>query len=188
MLMTEIKREAVALPAGNADEVLSLASDAEQVLGYSVLRDRLTTSPNVPQLARTLAELGIDILNKADVLTYMRERLIDRTLEVYDEWQKARPEPMASWGYGMNFSGPSWEATPIAKYKDAIPEFVVNKAVQIKRALPEAEIFIRHLTEDKDPFLEVTFGAATEWDADNNGSERYFVEVWEEPKFEGRIR
>lgn len=31
-------------------------------------------------------------------------------------------------------------------------------------------------------------GQANEWNSGDNGSERYFIEVWEEPKFEGRIR
>jgi hypothetical protein len=188
MLMTEIKRSALALPTAHTDEVLSLAADAEVILGYSLLRNSLDAPADTPRLAQVLAELGIEVLNKADVLDYMRERLCDRTLELLDEWQKSNPAALGSWGYGANFSGPSWEATPIDKYREAIPEFVVNKAVQIKRALPEAEIFIRHLTEDKDPFLEVTLGKATDYDADRNGSERYFVEVWEEPKFEGRLR
>ena len=188
MLMTEIKRDAVTLPAIGGDEVLSLADDAAQVLGYQVLRDSLVEPPATPQLATALAELGIDILNKQDVLLYMRERLCDRTLELLDEWQKGNPEPVNTWGYGSGFGGPSWDATPIEKYREAVPEFVINKAVQIKRACPEVQILIRHLTEAKDPFLEVTLGLATEWNADNNGSERYFIEVWEEPKFEGRIR
>lgn len=188
MLMTEIKRSVLTLPVETTDEVSTLAGEAEQVLGYSVLRQSLSAPIEAPRLATALATLGIDILNKQDVLAYMRERLCDRTLELFDEWQKAAPEAIGAWGYGASFGGPSWEATPIDRYKEAIPEFVVNKAVQIKRAVPEAEIFIRHLTEDKDPFLEVTLGKATDYDADRNGSERYFVEVWEEPKFEGRLR
>lgn len=188
MLMTEIKRSVITLPEVGGDEVLTLAADAEIILGYNVLQNSLTTPPETPRLAVVLAELGIEILNKTDVITYMRERLCDRTLELLDEWQKSNPEPFYSWGSGNSFSGPQWSSTAIANYKDAIPEFVVNKAVQIKRALPEAGVFIRHLTEDKDPFLEVTFGDVDKYDSDRNGSERYFIEVWEEPKFEGRIR
>lgn len=188
MQIAEIKRSIPLLPTLGNDEVLTLAADAEIVLGYNVLQNSLTAPPEIPRLAAALAELGIEILNKSDVVIYMQERLVDRTLEIYDEWQKAKPEPLSVWGYGQSFSGPSWEATPIAKYREAVPEFVVNKAVQIKRAVPECEIFIRHLTEDKDPFLEITLGKASEYNSDRNGSERYFVEVWEEPKFEGRVR
>lgn len=187
MLLTEIKHEAVALPIGFTNDVATLAGDAEKVLGYSVLRESLDEPNELPLLAQALATLGIEILNKPQVLAYMRERLIDRTLEVYDEWQKGNPDPISAWGHGESFSGPAWVSTEIARYREAIPEFVVNKAVQIKRALPDVQIFIRHLTEDKDPFLEVTLGKADSYDSDRNGSERYFIEVWEEPKFEGRI-
>jgi hypothetical protein len=187
MLLTEIKRNVITLPEMGGDEVLTLAADAEIILGYNVLQNSLTSPAETPRLAKTLSELGIEILNKQDVTIYMRERLCDRTLELLDEWQKSNPEPVSAWGFGGSFSGPQWSATPISKYTDAIPEFVVNKAVQIKRALPDVQIFIRHLTEDKDPFLEVTLGEADSWNADDNGSERYFIEVWEEPKFEGRL-
>jgi hypothetical protein len=187
MLMTEIKRSVLTLPVESTDDVATLAGDAEAILGYSVLRESLTEPTETPRLAAALASLGIEILNKQDVLNYMRERLCDRTLELLDEWQKGNPAPVSSWGSGEYFMGPSWAPTPIAKYKDKIPEFVVNKAVQIKRALPDVQIFIRHLTEDKDPFLEVTLGKADEYNSERNGSERYFIEVWEEPKFEGRL-
>ena len=188
MLMTEIKRNVITLPVAGTDEVLTVAQDAEEVLGYSVLRQSLTEPPETPRLASVLSDLGIEILNKQDVTAYMRERLCDRTLELLDEWQKGNPDPVNSWGSGNAFIGPQWDVTDIAKYKEAIPEFVVNKAVQIKRALPEVGVYIRHLSEDKDPFLEITLGKANDWDSDKNGSERYFIEVWDEPKFEGRLR
>jgi len=187
MLATEIKRTAFAMPCESEEEVLSLAGEAETVLGYSALRKHLDHPEEKPQLAQALAQLGIEILDHQDVLTYMSERLCTRTQEMLGSWAATNPA-ISSWGSGEYFMGPSWEKTAISKYKEAIPEFVVNKAAQIKRALPECEVWIRHLTEDRDPFLEVTLGKADEWSAAGNGSERYFVEVWDEPKFEGRMR
>lgn len=187
MLQTEIRRDAIILPCEPTGEIGTLAGDAEKVLGYSVLRESIDEPPETPRLAHALGQLGIDILNKQDVITYMSERLCNRTLELLGEWSQRKPA-VSDWGSGEYFMGPSWESTPIAKYKEAIPEFVINKAVQIKQALPECQIWIRHLTEDRDPFLEVTLGKANEYNSGKNGSERYFIEVWDEPKFEGRLR
>lgn len=182
MLLTEIKREAVVLPTEFTSDVATLAGDAEKVLGYSLLRQSLDEPREQPELLKVLGELGIEILNKAQVVTYMRQRLVDRTIEMMGEWEKGEPDPLRSW---TSFSGPSWASTDIAKYKEPIPEFVINKAVQIKQALPQAGICIVHLTEDKDPFLKVTLGKQDEWN--DKVGEAYFIEVWEEPKFEGRL-
>jgi hypothetical protein len=181
MLLTEIKREVVLCPSGVGDDVRSLAEEAERVLGYGRLREALDVPAETPSLLKTLGELGIEILNRESVVTYMRQRMIDRTMEMMGEWEKSGPDPLSSWN---SFSGARWDNTEVDKYKDAIPEFVINKAVQIKRALPEVKIYITHLTEDKDPFLKVEYGKENEWDS--NG-ESYFIEVWEEPKFEGRM-
>lgn len=183
MLATEIKRIEMVVPIGATDQVADLAGDAESLLGYSVLKENLDPPVETPTLARVLAQLGIETLNRVDVIRYMRERLCDRTLELMDEWQKTVPDPLRSWS---NFSGPTWVTTDISKYKEPIPEFVLNKAIQIKRELPDVGVYIYHLTEAKDPFLLVTYGATSEYDFD--AGERYFVEVWEEPRFEGRVR
>lgn len=76
--------------------------------------------------------------------------------------------------------GYAWHRIAISKYLKAIPEFVVNKAIQIKEALPEVKIFVEELQYDPDPFLVVTC-------ENDNFTEQYYVEVWEEPLFEGRF-
>jgi leucyl aminopeptidase (aminopeptidase T) len=99
MLLTEIKHEPISLPPAFDDGMGQLAEDAANFLGYDVLRGSLETPPELPRLAQALAELGIDVLNKQDVLTYMRERLVDRTLELYDEWQKGDLKAINLWGH-----------------------------------------------------------------------------------------
>lgn len=182
MLLTEIKREAVALPTEFTSDVAALAGDAEKLLGYSLLRQSLDEPTEMPELLKVLSDLCIEILNKPSVVLYMRQKLVDRTIELMGEWEKGEPDPLRSWA---SFSGPSWASTEISKYKEPIPEFVINKAVQIKQVLPQVGVYIVHLTKDKDPFLKVTLGKQDEWN--DKAGEAYFVEVWEEPKFEGRI-
>lgn len=182
MLMTEIKRDVLPVLSGISEDVFTLAKDAESVLGYPLLRESLENDPDVPTLRAALGTLGIEVLNKEDVFAYMRERSIERTRELLEVWAVGDFNPQRSWN---RMEGAYWDSTEIAKYKEAVPEFVVNKAVQIKRALPEAELYIVHLTEARDPFLKVTFGDVNEWD--ETKGETYFIEVWDEPRFEGRI-
>jgi hypothetical protein len=78
-----------------------------------------------------------------------------------------------------------WRATPISAYKKPIPEFVLNKAVQIAEKCPKAEFTIEELQVERyqriqrtlpDPFLVAKLG-----------SESFFVEVWDEPLFENKL-
>lgn len=181
MLMTEIRRDTPMLIA-KCDELTTLAEDAVAVLGYERLLQTLDQPTETP-LRDALARLEIQTLNHADVVAYMREQMCERALTALADWTKADPDPLRSWS---SFNAPAWIPTEIEKYKEPIPEFVINKAVQIKRELPDVKIFIRHLSENPDPFLEVHYGDVSEWD-DKTG-ERYFIEVWDEPKFEGRLR
>ena len=72
-----------------------------------------------------------------------------------------------------------WNKTTIKIYGEEgkeIPEYVLNKAIQVKYEVPEVEILIDEFTVVPDPFLFVKLGA-----------ESYYIEVWDEPKFEGRL-
>lgn len=66
-----------------------------------------------------------------------------------------------------------WTNTEIKHYQQPIPEFVLNKALQIKEKVPNAQFFIEHLEEKYDPFLKV-----------KHGNLDLYIEVWDEPKFE----
>lgn len=70
----------------------------------------------------------------------------------------------------------AWGRTPIRYYTEEIPEFVLNKAIQIKKALPTVGVYVEHLVDQPDPFLVVA-----------SGGEEFYVEVWMEPGFEGRV-
>lgn len=142
----------------------TLADEAAAVLGYSA------GSPVVVEttpLAAALAELEIEVLDWREVLRYQYQKQAEANL-------KDLQEPDWSWRREL-----SWKQTPIDEFKSPIPDFVLNKAIQIKKALPECEILIEHLTFD--PFMIVRLKSARGY-----GHEGYYVEVWDESSFERR--
>ena len=175
MKITEITRQENKVVEWT-EPVLTLAAEAEQVLGYSVLKAHQSGEEQSSELQKTLEKLGIETLNKADVERYQAEMLIEQTEIKFQEWRKS---PSGT------FFGPTWEKLTIDKYREPIPEFVLNKAIQVKREMPDVRIYIEHLTEHPDPFLIVATKHETYECLDG---ESFYIEVWEEPKFEGRIR
>jgi hypothetical protein len=180
MNMSEIKWDRLTVQEWS-EPCVSLAAEAQEVLGYSVLQDeQQEPDKGRSALEVVLAKAGIEVLNAEQVHTYQTDLLKQRTIEMLQEWLK---NPTTT------FIGPNWEKTLIAKYEQPIPEFVLNKAIQIKRLMPEVRIYIEHLSEHlsehPDPFLVVTTPHAKYDVLDEN---LFYVEVWEEPKFEGRIR
>ena len=144
----------------------TLADEAATVLGYS------TGSPVVVEaaaLASVLASLEIEVLNWRDVLIYQYQKQAEENSRKIDE-------PDWSWRREM-----TWNLSPIEKFKNPIPAFVLNKAIQIKKALPECEILIESLEQSADPFLIVRLKSARGY-----GYEGYYVEVWDESSFERR--
>lgn len=67
-----------------------------------------------------------------------------------------------------------WEVTPIAHYRQAVPDFALQTALDLKAKLPEVELFIESFEKRKvhDPFLVAVYGG--KW---------YYLEVWNEPGF-----
>jgi hypothetical protein len=175
MNQSEIKRETITVLEWS-EPCVSLAAEAQEVLGYSRLREEQKTKDTYTELQLALSELGIEALNAADVKKYQTELLKERTAEKFQQWLL---DP------GSMFLGPGWEKTEIGKYHQPIPEFVINKAIQIKRRLPDILIFVEHLSDHPDPFLVV---ATKHPDYQYVHKEEIYVEVWEEPKFEGKIR
>jgi len=105
--------------------------------------------------------------------------LVEETVEAYKK--KMRSATMRKFHGNSGYSyRVEWAATPLKSYSHPIPEFVLNKAVQIAEKLPKAQFVIEDLrvrqetrTRNFDPFLIVSLG-----------EEQYYVEVWDEPKFE----
>lgn len=117
-----------------ADERARLAAEAEDLLGYTPLRDAV----KVPgRLARALARLEIDALDQDAVDAYKA-----RMVAHYDSMNKMEQ--------------PTWRLTALADYALPVPEYVLRKAVAIKRELPDARFWVDQLGVD--PFLIVSIG------------------------------
>lgn len=145
----------------------TLADEAAAVLGFSA---NSVVVVQATLLASTLAALDIEVLNWRDVLQYQYQKQAEENC-------KRLEEPGWQWRNDL-----SWSMTPIDKYNKPIPDFVLHKAIQIKKALPECEILVEELQQSPDPFLIVRVKHARGY-----GYEGYYVEVWDESSFEHRL-
>lgn len=66
-----------------------------------------------------------------------------------------------------------WTSTALESYDYPVPEFVLLRACELKEELPLAKFEVEYMRVD--PFLVMVYG-----------SKRYYIDVWDEPKFEGR--
>lgn len=162
-------------------ERLALGQKAETLLSYRVLKSDVTGSVATPvkdigELGKALIVLEIEVLDAAHVVRYQHDMVRDLNQGFTDNLLmsgRINKYVTESWGY----TAAKWGATELSGYMEPIPEFVLSKAVQIKEKLPEVKLYVHHLNQPKlDPFLIAAFG-----------NEVYFVEVWDEPKFEGRL-
>jgi len=184
--MTEIRKQSLGDVERISDTIVDLAQQASDVLGYDLLQKRagvINTAIELTPLQTALKQLEIEILLPGDVLVYQKERQIEQTKANLDVWLKefAQADKVARY---TRFDGPAWVEEKIAEYKQPVPEFVLAKAVQIKQAFPECQIYVESLQDHPDPFLVVAIPHEKDY---YPAKERYYVEVWGEPKFEGRL-
>lgn len=165
-MLTRVKVEADDVDL--SDPRRKLATEAEALLGYTPLREELK-APGRLRLA--LAKLEIEIFDQKKVDSYKAQ--------MADHYRTA--EKMIE---------PTWRITPLSRYLKPVPEFVLAKAIEIKRELPEAHFYIDELAID--PFLIVSIVALTDFVV-NQPSRRLdaemavYVDTWSEPKFEATI-
>ena len=143
----------------------ALAKEAEALLGYNVLRRKL----KIPgKLGEVLACLDIEPLNFEAVEKYKAGMVLWRKKEII-----SRFDP----GYGLTHHiEVLWLRSALGNCKEEVPLFALRKAVQVKKACPEAILEVDELIEEKkviDPFLVARLD-----------DEVYYLEVWKEPKFE----
>jgi hypothetical protein len=148
----------------------ALAIEAEDLLGYTPLRDDVK-APSA--LRRVLAHLEIDVLDEKTVDAYKKQMVAH-----YDTHGKMKM--------------PTWRLAAIENYALPIPEFVLRKAVAIKKELPAARFYVDHLAID--PFLIVSMEQDDMEDPNTNLASRHldanteaYIECWDEPKFEGKL-
>jgi hypothetical protein len=154
-------------------ETRELAEQASSLLGYTGLSAHLVGSEVQAKLSGPLTEsllkLDIQVLDTNSVISYQLEEAMRRTKEVIGSNLK-------NWVSGW-FGPANWGNTGIEEYRQPIPQFVLNKAVQIKKALPDVMFRVQHLNDaHADPFLVAV-----------RGDEVYYIDAWDEPKFEERL-
>jgi hypothetical protein len=179
MTKEELKRESLAvLDFSEGTALCSLAAEAESVLGYKVLASVAEKQEKkLGILAKALGTLEIQPFRDEDVKAYCAERRTAANLAALQEFL-ARADCANDSYFSLD-----WRKEKISEYRLPVPEFVLNKAVQIKKACPEAELWIESLK--RDPFLVVTIpDSSNSW---ASPLEEFYIEVWDEPKFEGRM-
>jgi hypothetical protein len=155
----ELRRRAILLSTPKT-EVEKLAEEAVRVLNYNVLAEHIGMGGKLTQVLRTLQ---IPILNTDEVERYKRYM---------------GEKVQASLGGGHRYVA-QWRTLRIEYYKEPIPEFVLRKAVDIKKRIPEVCLNVDFLEigfKSADPFLQARFG-----------TEDYYIEVWDEPEFEVKL-
>jgi hypothetical protein len=143
-------------------QVRSLARRAHDKLGYTVL-SQVLHKPKV--LARALLKLGIEPFSNRSISEYKQQKL------------KEAEKHLQRSGKHYKFRV-AWSMTDITKYKKPIPEFVLQKALEIKDVVPYVSFKVDELSYQPmpDPFLVAELE-----------QERYYIEVWDEPKFENDV-
>ena len=153
-------------------ERAGLAQRAASILGYHALnldvRGEKKLSVLTGPLTEALLKLEIETLSPIHVIDYQLEEITRRTKEViYSRFR--------DWTQGY-FTAASWQKTSLEGYDMPIPEFVIDKALRIKEAVPRVNFYVQHLSDPKaDPFLIAVLD-----------KEIYYIEAWNEPRFEGR--
>jgi len=144
----------------------ALAKEAEALLGYSVLRRKL----KIPgKLGEVLACLDIEPLDFNAVEKYKADMVLWRRKEL----ETAARDLRQLRRYYIEIS---WRRVALGSCAEEVPLFALRKAVQVKKACPEAILEVDELIEEKkliDPFLVARLE-----------DETYYLEVWKEPKFE----
>ena len=149
--------------------------EAKQLLGYKVL-DSAWTFKKVVEI---LAKLGIEPFDEEKVKAYKKEKQDS----VYTRTRKSN-----DWGTTSIITKGEWVSVPLSGYKKEVPAFALLRAAQIKKELNKAKLASSFSVEELqtktsrsevrkmyDPFMVLEVG-----------ERRLYLDVWDEPKFEGR--
>jgi hypothetical protein len=171
--ITEIEKVKLDTPLDIPTDELSKSTldEAKELLGYVPALPNEVASPN--PLHKVLAELGIEVLNWRQVITYQAQMAHESRMQQISH-EQSLPHSRSSWSW------PGWTEVELTKYHAPIPIHVIEKCTQIKRRLPEVEFFVESLSDQPDPFLVAKMKSP----AYSYVEFEYFIEVWEEPKFE----
>lgn len=164
----------VEVPPTVRKESRDLAADAQNELGYSNLSRNvellLTQRSKIivqNKIVKALDEIGIELLDVNSVGLYMKELRSEVRLKSKQSWE--------------------WDIANLKYYPEPIPEFALERAIQVKRVIIAAQLappdfYVAQLKRESvrhpDPFM--LFSVA------QSGDKQYYLDVWDEPKFEGR--
>jgi hypothetical protein len=142
----------------------ALATESELLLGYKPLREAVKSQS---ALHAVLAKLEIDVLDEVTVNAY-------------------KAQMVQHYATHKKMIEPTWRLAKLSEYNQPVPEFVLRKACDIKRELPQAMFYIDQLAVD--PFLIVSLKPITDYlinrERGLDAETQAYIEVWDEPKFE----
>jgi hypothetical protein len=156
--VTDLARKtllAVEPNASIANERITLASKASKLLGYKILGNSITKEAASQkakwECAQAFLKIGFDPLDREKVNNYKAQMVASKYHSI------------------------AWATVALEKYNEAVPEFALSRAIELKELLPLATFEVEYIKAMPDPFLVMVYGA-----------ERFYVDVWDEPLFEGR--
>lgn len=145
----ELKRKALDTAAVDpfTESEQGVFARAKAELGY-----KRPIKPEEKPLYKALARLGIAPFADADVRAYMSSKVTRGFLQ-----------------------STVWARAPLAEFTGMVPEFAIQRALDIKTECPGATFMVDSLVTRPDPFLIAVLG-----------DEQFVVDVWDEPDFHAK--
>lgn len=163
----KLERYALEVESLSDNLTAQLAVEAEDCLGYSLLRRKLNMSG---PLTRCLAALGIEPLCTKAVEQYKDEMVV---------FHRAEMKRNKTWNSVSRLAWVDHTLSDCSEYNIEVPEFVLSRCVQIARAMKDQNVAVEFNVEklaDVDPFMRV-----------EAGDESHYIDVWDESKFEAQL-
>lgn len=153
-----------------------ISDECAALLGYAAPSASASDSDS-PRLASILADLDIEALDATSVERYQFDKLVQvESQRLAQEHASGTTNVTNFWKSSRSFTF-SWSMAPLSGYKGTIPEYVLRKAVQIKKACPDVDFHVEGLSRNPDPFLIASIKTG------EYSCEAYYIEVWDEPGF-----
>jgi hypothetical protein len=163
---TKLARKQVTVAGLKALTEEQMMADVRDVLGYGVADEAI----QVKKVGEILRSLDIEPFDPKRVAAYKKEVI-----------KETRKNSRRSSYY---YDAYRWKNVPISRYTEPVPAFALMRAAQVQKALNAANIpahfEVEELTKTRarinvDPFMVLVVGR-----------QRLYIDVWNEPKFEGR--
>lgn len=184
MTISDIKRVSLTKPPEPepvSDEMLmelpDVRSEAAELLGYRHKpAKKAAPIERTDELREAIRRADIEVLDWRDVLRYQVEQQYRADKEQMEAALEGGEYPR--WGDYLRAT--EWKSTDLEQYEQFIPDYVLNKALVLKRECPGVKFSVLHMAND--PFLVAWLGGA-KWIYNREAT--YFIEVWDEEAFVG---